>query len=226
MFYLIASKFPIIARDTSKYKFLKILVIGSLCYIVVHAFLFSKQSDQFELIKQYRSYLYYLIGLDLLATYLMNRPQNNEQIKDNEENEDNENNEDNEENDYERSMRLQNATLQKQLQLQIQQEHERREKELFVKKNKESSDNSKKQEKQESQKSDKKESVSSNRKQATPVKKSSKTNKHEKTVSSSESKSRSRSRSKSKSELESESESESEDMTESPPRYKACVNKN
>jgi len=71
MFYFIVSKLPFIYRDDdSRGKLFKIFIIGTLCYIILHAFLYSGYSTGIELIQKYRSYIYYVWGADLLMTSL------------------------------------------------------------------------------------------------------------------------------------------------------------
>jgi hypothetical protein len=66
MFYTIISKLPIIEGE---YRNLIIFIVGTILYIIAHAYLFSKQSESNELFVKYRDYLYYMFGLDCLIFY-------------------------------------------------------------------------------------------------------------------------------------------------------------
>jgi hypothetical protein len=70
MFYYIVSNLPFIKSIDDDSKFFKILVIGSICYVVLHAILFSNIGENIELIKKYRKYLYYLWGADTVLSYV------------------------------------------------------------------------------------------------------------------------------------------------------------
>ncbi len=64
MFYFIVSKLPIIAGISDGTKEFKILLIGSICYLVLHALLFSNIGNNIELITKFRNYMYYLWAID------------------------------------------------------------------------------------------------------------------------------------------------------------------
>lgn len=70
MFYFIVSRLPIIS-SVEEGKFLRIFIIGTICYIILHAFLYSNYNSGSEIVQKYRSYLYYLWGADLLITGLI-----------------------------------------------------------------------------------------------------------------------------------------------------------
>lgn len=67
MFYFVVSRLPIIS-NIDEGKMLRIFIIGTICYIIVHAFLYSNYNSGSELITKYRSYLYYMWGADLALT--------------------------------------------------------------------------------------------------------------------------------------------------------------
>jgi hypothetical protein len=69
MFYYIVSNLSFIKSITDSSKFLKILIIGSICYIVLHAILFSNIGDNIEVLRKYRNYVYYLWVADCALTY-------------------------------------------------------------------------------------------------------------------------------------------------------------
>lgn len=60
MFYFLVSKF--IAGNNLKYIF----IIGSICYIILHAYLFGNNSG--ETTQKFRQYLYYLFAIDAILT--------------------------------------------------------------------------------------------------------------------------------------------------------------
>ncbi|ARF09183.1 hypothetical protein Catovirus_2_132 [Catovirus CTV1] len=70
MFYFIVSRIPIIS-SVEEGKFMRIFIIGTICYLILHAFLYSAYNDGSELIQNYRSYLYYLWGIDLALTGIL-----------------------------------------------------------------------------------------------------------------------------------------------------------
>lgn len=70
MFYNIISKIPKIVEATKKKKMLYILIIGTLIYIIIHAFLFSKQSESIGVITKYRNYVYLVMLLDFGIMYM------------------------------------------------------------------------------------------------------------------------------------------------------------
>jgi len=49
-------------------KFLRIFIIGTICYIILHAFLYSRYNENIGFITNYRSYLYYLWAADIALT--------------------------------------------------------------------------------------------------------------------------------------------------------------
>lgn len=68
MFYFIVSKLPIISNITDQSKLYKIMIVGSICYVILHAILYSNIGENIELIRKYRKYMYYLWGLDTVLT--------------------------------------------------------------------------------------------------------------------------------------------------------------
>ena len=66
MFYFIVNKMLSIINDDS--KTMKVIIIGSMCYIILHAFLFSKYNENSELIQKFRDYIYYLFMADAVLT--------------------------------------------------------------------------------------------------------------------------------------------------------------
>lgn len=60
MFYALANQF--IKSNNPRAQSFKVFLTGSICYIIVHALLFSKNRG--ELIQKYRHYLYYVYAAD------------------------------------------------------------------------------------------------------------------------------------------------------------------
>lgn len=73
MFYTIVSKIPFIQ---GKNNFLIIFILGSLAYIFLHYYLWSKQQPDF--LDKGKSYLYYLMFIDLAIAYFLSRTSVNE----------------------------------------------------------------------------------------------------------------------------------------------------
>ena len=63
MFYLITSRIPIISED-----FFRILIIGTIFYLIIHALLYSSFADKYPILKQYRFILYIIWACDLILT--------------------------------------------------------------------------------------------------------------------------------------------------------------
>lgn len=87
MFYTLTSKIPYIESDNSKRKILKIFLIGSVLYSMLHYHLFSNKSS--PLYDNIKKYLYYIMIADFALSYfLMSKkcPVNKEDKKNNIEN--------------------------------------------------------------------------------------------------------------------------------------------
>lgn len=69
MFYTIASKIPFISGG--KNGFLTIFILGSLAYVILHYYLWS--SPQLDIVDKMKSYMYYLIFIDLAIAYFLSR---------------------------------------------------------------------------------------------------------------------------------------------------------
>ena len=70
MFYLVANKMIscVINKDATK----KVLMIGSLCYIILHAYLFAKCNADSAMICKYRNLIYCIFLCDIIYTgYLL-----------------------------------------------------------------------------------------------------------------------------------------------------------
>lgn len=70
MFYFIVSRIPMIS-NVDEGKFLRIFMIGTICYVILHAFLYSKYNENIDFITNYRSYLYYLWAADIVLTGIL-----------------------------------------------------------------------------------------------------------------------------------------------------------
>jgi hypothetical protein len=81
MFYYIVSKLPFIAKAEN--KIFKTFLIGSICYIILHTYLFSSLGDSNELIVKYRQYIYYLFAADCLLTGIMDKFMNKDNQSEN-----------------------------------------------------------------------------------------------------------------------------------------------
>ncbi len=69
MFYTLASRLPYIVNDNSNSKFLKIFILGSVLYVLLHYYLFSaNRGDMMNMVKQY---LYYAMVADLGIAYAL-----------------------------------------------------------------------------------------------------------------------------------------------------------
>lgn len=91
MFYYIVSKLPAIVSVNDDSRVYKIFIIGSICYVILHAYLFSNIGENIELVKKYRNYIYYLWVLDLAFTgFTSNLFGASEENDDNSEHNDNE----------------------------------------------------------------------------------------------------------------------------------------
>src|SRR3989344_591394 len=70
MFYTIISKIPFFANDSSKYKMLKIFIIGSVIYVILHYFLYSEMLDNISISEKLKQYLYYIMSFDIACAYM------------------------------------------------------------------------------------------------------------------------------------------------------------
>ena len=71
MFYTLVSKIPLISGDRSNKKFFKIFIFGSIAYILLHYYLHS--GEKFPLLEKLKSYLYYIMAVDLALAYYLSR---------------------------------------------------------------------------------------------------------------------------------------------------------
>ena len=106
MFYILVSRIPFIYNiNDKKDKLFKTFLIGSICYIILHGFIYSRRFSGNNLIEKYRKYLMHLAGIDFVLTsgivFLLDnkitKTEQNSYIENAEDNNE-DNNEDNEEN--------------------------------------------------------------------------------------------------------------------------------
>ncbi|QKF93702.1 hypothetical protein QKU48_gp0244 [Fadolivirus algeromassiliense] len=71
MFFNIIYKSPIWKSIDTKSRNMRILVMGSIFYVIVHSFIYSKYVESIEFVENYRKYLYYLMVIDLASTGLL-----------------------------------------------------------------------------------------------------------------------------------------------------------
>ncbi len=70
MFYLLGNKLLSLMSDDSRTR--KVLIIGTLCYIILHVYLFARYNENAEMITKYRNYIYLMFAADLIYTgYLL-----------------------------------------------------------------------------------------------------------------------------------------------------------
>ena len=70
MFYTLASKF-LIKKTGNETDYLYIYVVGSVCYILLHWFLYTKNYASDTLIGKCVSYFYYIVALDMAVAYTL-----------------------------------------------------------------------------------------------------------------------------------------------------------
>ena len=66
MFYYIVNK--IIADNENKTR--NVIIIGSMCYIILHGFLYAKANENNAIIQKIKQYMHYVIGADMAMTGL------------------------------------------------------------------------------------------------------------------------------------------------------------
>ena len=80
MYYTIISKTPLINKNLSRdEKMFRTLVVGSICYVITHAILFSPKFSN-QLTEKYRNYIYYIWGADLSISFVMTKFMGNDII--------------------------------------------------------------------------------------------------------------------------------------------------
>ena len=68
MFYTLISQTPFINNDISSKKILKLFLIGSVLYILLHYYLFSAPRGFLD---KYKRYIYYVMAIDFVTAYIL-----------------------------------------------------------------------------------------------------------------------------------------------------------
>jgi heme/copper-type cytochrome/quinol oxidase subunit 4 len=68
MFYFIVNK--LLSSITDESKTIKVIIIASICYIILHAYLFSHMNENNEMIQKFKNYIYYMFLIDASLTGL------------------------------------------------------------------------------------------------------------------------------------------------------------
>jgi len=71
MFYTITSRLPFVQSDSSPRKLFKIFLIGSICYIILHYYLYTKTEG--AILLKLRQYIYYIMAGDFAIAYLLGK---------------------------------------------------------------------------------------------------------------------------------------------------------
>lgn len=72
MFINTVYRLPIWYDIDTKSRNIRILILGIILYIITHSFIYSKYVDNYQMVLNYRNYIYYLIALDLtIVGFLM-----------------------------------------------------------------------------------------------------------------------------------------------------------
>jgi hypothetical protein len=73
MFYFLSSKVSLISNINDESRFTKIFIVGTVLYILLHAYLYSSSNQSSDFIVKYSKYLYYIWGADLAITGIMTK---------------------------------------------------------------------------------------------------------------------------------------------------------
>lgn len=68
MFYTLISQTPFINNDISSKKILKLFLIGSILYILLHYYLFSAPRGFLD---KYKRYIYYVMAIDFVTAFIL-----------------------------------------------------------------------------------------------------------------------------------------------------------
>jgi len=71
MFFTIISRIPFFLDNQTNKKYLYIYVIGAICYLIVHFYLFSCCTGQIA--TKIKSFIYYIIICDLVIAFLLDK---------------------------------------------------------------------------------------------------------------------------------------------------------
>ena len=70
MFFTIIYKSPLFIKNGPNKRLIRVFIMGIICYIILHSFLYSDFINNNNLIK-YRKYIYYLAGLDAASIFFL-----------------------------------------------------------------------------------------------------------------------------------------------------------
>jgi len=70
-----------LSKTDNKSRNFRIMLIGIIIYLIIHSFIYSKYTDNNKVITNYRHYMYYIIGFDLLLFYIIAMNQSNKKKK-------------------------------------------------------------------------------------------------------------------------------------------------
>lgn len=71
MFYTLISKLPIFSNNSNR-KFLKVFILGSVLYVLLHYWLYS--DVRFEFLEKLKGYIYYVMLVDMCVAWWFSRP--------------------------------------------------------------------------------------------------------------------------------------------------------
>jgi hypothetical protein len=71
MFFNIIYRSPIWQNLEANTRNIRILILGSIFYIIIHSFIYSRYVNAYQMVLNYRKYIYYLIMCDLAIVGLM-----------------------------------------------------------------------------------------------------------------------------------------------------------
>lgn len=71
MFYFFVSKIPVINNPNDEHRLFKVFIVGSILYLILHAYFFSSPNSDF--MDKYGKYLYYIWAGDLGLTGLLTK---------------------------------------------------------------------------------------------------------------------------------------------------------
>lgn len=79
MFYTLISKLPILSNQSNR-KFLKVFILGSVMYLLLHYWLYS--DVRFEFLEKLKGYIYYVMCVDMCVGWWFSRAEPEEESED------------------------------------------------------------------------------------------------------------------------------------------------
>jgi len=70
MFFYALHKSSLWKKISKKNRNIRIFITGSIIYIIIHSYLYSKYINEYKFINNYRKYIYFLILVDLILTFI------------------------------------------------------------------------------------------------------------------------------------------------------------